>query len=115
MATKIKQHLVFKQTAEGTDTTLRPGFDGWFPLDINFPSNAQRAYLGTKDTSDIITVQGKMSAKNPLTSEDVTIVCSLTSYGSGIVEFNEAVLAPIDAIRFSKTGTNGEATIILAG
>ncbi len=114
MTTRIKQKLVFNQTSAGYDSVLMANGQGWYNFDINYPTDAQRAFMGIKHASDTISIEGKMEAVNPLTGIITTVVASLATYTSG-TNFSDNIVSPIGAIRVFKTGTNGISTVIVAG
>lgn len=121
MTTRIKPKLIMSQTSAGYDVStttpvLTPSTNGWYYLDINYPTDVTRSVFISKNTADTITIEAQAVAFNKNLNAFVTVeALSVAVISAGVTNTVVTLAAPYYAIRANKTGTAGAATVIVVG
>ncbi len=115
MTTRINPRLVYNQTSAGVDTSVLADPNGWFDIDIAYPTDCNRLLFVSKNTADTLAIVAKSEAKMKDAFNQITVVtiqATVASVASGVVTGVVTIASPYPALRIEKTGTAGLCQVI---
>lgn len=78
----------------------------WKSVDAAYSGIQQRSIIGNKSANDVIEVQLR------ITDGAFSVICTATTWVSGVTDFSTVLQGPFHDIRIRKLGENGAANVI---